>query len=126
MCLIIPPKKFDLKNATGFYTSDFSKKADLASLKSEIGEIDISKLETTPVDLRQLSDAVKNKVVKNTGQDELVKDADDTVNLVKNAKLHTNIDDVEKKIPNNDIYITTQEFNKLTTDNFRARYKGIQ
>ena len=31
---------------------DFSKKADLASLKSEIGEIDISKLETTPVDLR--------------------------------------------------------------------------
>ena len=55
----------------------------------------------------------------------MVKDADDTVNLVKNAKLHTNIDDVEKKIPNNDIYITTQEFNKLTTDNFRARYKGI-
>ena len=47
-----PKKKSDLKNAAGVYTSDFSKKAELASLKSEIDEFDIGKLETTPVDLR--------------------------------------------------------------------------
>ena len=51
----------------------------------------------------------------------MVKDADDTINLVKNTNLHTSIVDIEKKIPNNDIYITTQEFNKLTTDNFTVR-----
>ena len=41
-----------------------SKKAYLASLKSEIGKLDIGKLETTPVDLIKLGDGVKN-VVKN-------------------------------------------------------------
>ena len=33
--------------------SKFAKKIDLASLKSEIGKLDIDKLETTPVDLTQ-------------------------------------------------------------------------
>ena len=47
-----PPKKRFKKCSRCFYTSDFSEKADLASLKSEIDEFDIGKLETTPVDLR--------------------------------------------------------------------------
>ena len=37
--------KFDLKNATGVDTSDFTKKADLASLRSEVDEVDVDKLE---------------------------------------------------------------------------------
>ena len=44
--------KADLKNATGVDTLNFAKKSDLASLKSEIGKLDIVKLETTPVDLK--------------------------------------------------------------------------
>ena len=44
-----------------------------------------------------------------------------TSNLVKIAHYNTNIREIEKKIPNHDIYITTQEFNKLTADNFVVR-----
>ena len=37
--------------------------------------------------------------------------------------LNTNITEVENKIPDNTKYITTQEFNKLETENFAARLK---
>ena len=72
----------DLKNATGVDTSDFTGKADLAhlksdvdisdndklknvpshlsNLKSKVDKLDIEKLETTPFDLSKLSDIVKN------------------------------------------------------------------
>ena len=49
----------DLKCATGVDTSKFAKRVDLASLKSEINKLDIGKLETTPADLKKLSDVVK-------------------------------------------------------------------
>ena len=47
----------------------------------------------------------------------------DTNNLVKKADYNTNIAEIEKKILDHDHskYITTQEFNKLTADNFAAR-----
>ena len=48
------PTKADLRNATGVDTSKFAEKVDLASLKLEI-----DKLETTPVDLSELSHVVK-------------------------------------------------------------------
>ena len=37
--------KSDVKNVTGVNTSDFTKRADLASLKSEADEVDVDKLE---------------------------------------------------------------------------------
>ena len=37
--------KFDLKNAAGVDTSDVTKKADLASLRSEVDKVDVDKLE---------------------------------------------------------------------------------
>ena len=63
---------------------------DLASLQSEIDKLDIGKLEATPVDLRKLSDMVKNELVKNTVYSKLVKkrndtQTNDTSNLVKKA-----------------------------------------
>ena len=39
------PTKVDLKNTIGVDTSKFPKKADLASLNSEIEKLDISKLD---------------------------------------------------------------------------------
>ena len=42
--------KFDLKNAAGVHTSKFAKKADLASLKSDIDKLDIDKLVKVPVE----------------------------------------------------------------------------
>ena len=37
--------------------------------------------------------------------------------------LNTKISEVENKIPDNSKYVTTQEFNKLTAENFAARLK---
>ena len=73
--------KTDLKKATGVDTSKFAKKVDLATLKSNVGKLDIDKLKNVstnlsnlkikvdklvadklvpiPVDVSKLSDAVK-------------------------------------------------------------------
>ena len=40
--------------------------------------------------------------------------------------LNTKTSDAENKIPNHDKYITTPEFNKVTTENFTARLKQAQ
>ena len=45
--------KYDFENVTCVDLSKFSEKADLTSLKSDINEVDIDKLETTPADLRK-------------------------------------------------------------------------
>ena len=49
----------------------------------------------------------------------------DTSDSVKEAEYDTKTADIEKKIldHNHDKYITTQELNKLTADNFVARLK---
>ena len=41
----------------------------------------------------------------------------DTSNLIKNIDYNTKVEEVEKDISVHDISITTQEFNKLTTEN---------
>ena len=132
-------KKADLKNAMGVDTSDFSNKTDLANLKSDVHKLDIDKLknapsglsnlkskvdkldielETTSFDLSKLSYVVKY-VVRKTKYDESVKNvninATDPSELVKKADYKTKINEIEKKITddNHDKYITTQEFNKL-------------
>ena len=100
--------KADLKNAPGVEKSDFAKKTDLAtlksdvdklninelkntpngfsSLKSKVDKLDTGKLETTPVDL---CDLLKNEVTKKTEYDELVK-------KVNNMKTFNSSDLVKK------------------------------
>ena len=77
--------KARLKNATGVDTLKSAKKVDLASLKSDVDQLDIDKLKNAanglnslksklgklgadefvaPVNLSKLSDVVKNDVVK--------------------------------------------------------------
>ena len=46
--------KADLKNAAGVDTSKFAKKVDLASLKSNVGKLDIDKLKIVPSNLNNL------------------------------------------------------------------------
>ena len=48
----------------------------------------------------------------------------DTSNLVKKADYDTKIYEIEKKILDRDHnkYITTQEFNKLTSENFAVKF----
>ena len=102
----------------------------LISLKSKVDKLDIGKLQTTPVDLSKPSNAVKNDVVKKTEYNELIKKVNSFIttgssNLVKKTDLNTKIREIENKINDHDHakYITTQEFNKLTADNFGARLK---
>ena len=57
--------KIDLRNVTHVDTSSFALKPNLASLKTELEELDIEKLAPVPVDLGKLSDVVKSHVVKN-------------------------------------------------------------
>ena len=56
--------KTNLKNMTHVDTSSFALKTNLASLKTEVHELDIEKLVPVPVDLSKLSHVVKNDVVK--------------------------------------------------------------
>ena len=72
---------------------------------------------------------MKNEVVKKTEYKELVRKVydiitTDTSNLVKN-NCNTKNNEIEEEItyPDHDKYITIQEFNKLTSENFAARLK---
>ena len=58
--------KTDLNNITHVDTSSFASKTNLAALKTEVDEIDVDKLKTTPIDLAKLTNAVENDLVKKT------------------------------------------------------------
>ena len=49
------------------------KKVDLANVKFKTDKLNVVELETTPADLSKLSNVAKNKVVKKTEYDELIK-----------------------------------------------------
>ena len=53
-----------IKNIFHFDTSSFALNSNLASLKTEVDELDIDKLILVPVDLSKLIDVVKNDAVK--------------------------------------------------------------
>ena len=64
--------KTDVKNVTHVDTSSFALKTNLASLETEVDELDIDKLLPVPIDLSKFSDVVKNDVVKKAVYDKLV------------------------------------------------------
>ena len=51
--------KLDIKNFVNVPTS-------LNNLKTKVGDLDVSKLKSVSVDVKQLSNVVDNEVVKNT------------------------------------------------------------
>ena len=59
--------KDDVENITHVDVSSYATKTNLASLKTEVHQIDTDKLKTVPLaDLAKLSNVVKNDVVKKT------------------------------------------------------------
>ena len=50
--------KADLKDATGFDTSKFAKKVDLANLKFNVDKLDIDELKNVPTNLSNLTSKV--------------------------------------------------------------------
>ena len=113
------------KNATGIDTSKFAKKVHLASLKSNVDNLDIDKLKNVPanlgnvkskvdkldvdklvpvpVDLSKLSDAVKDDVVKKDVYNAKIKNIEDKIpditNLATSTTLNAKINEVKKEIP---------------------------
>ena len=88
-------------------TSDLAKKTDL---NAKITEIENKISSITGLATNSTLTAVENKIPN-------------VSNLVTKTDYNTKISDIEKKITdhNHDKYITTPEFNKLTTENFKAR-----
>ena len=121
--------KTDLKSITHVDASSFSRKTNLAALKTEVDKIDVDKLKTEPVDLAKLTNSVENDLVKKTNYNTKVTSIEtqiagltkntvdnladitklkaiDTNSLVPKTKLTSNvttlenkIDTVDKKIP---------------------------
>ena len=69
----------------------------LNNLKIKVDDLDLGKLKTVPVDLKKLSDAVDNEIVKNT----------------KFNTLKTKVNNLENKIPD---AITLIHINQYKTD----------
>ena len=125
---------------------------NLSNLEIKVDKLDVDKLVPFPVDLNKLSVVVKNDVVKEDVYNVEIKNIDYKIlsitnlatksslnakvnevkgeiprvsNLVKRTDYNTKTNEIEQKITdhNYDKYINTLEFNKLTSENFAARFK---
>ena len=76
--------KIDLKNISHIDVKSYALKTNLAGLKTETDKLDIDKLKPVPNDLAELSNVVKNDVVKKTEYGKLVNKVNgiDTTNFV--------------------------------------------
>ena len=94
--------KTDLKNVTHVDTSSFALKTNLANLKTEVDQLDIDKLAPVHVDL---SDVVKNDVVKKAVYDQLVAKVNniDASDFVLKTKYNADKTELEKKNPVTDL-----------------------
>ena len=105
--------------------SSFALKSNLASLKTEVDQLDVEKLVPVRNDLAKLSNVVKNDVVKNTVYDKLVAKVNntDTTNFVKKTKYEKDGSDFEdkinkvyKKIPDVSGLVKKTDFNAKVTE----------
>ena len=80
--------KTDLKNVTHVDVSNFALKTNLASLKTEIDELNVKTLKPVPNDPAKLSNIVKTELVKKTEYEKLVSKVNgiDTTNFVSLGK----------------------------------------
>ena len=93
--------KDDVKNITHVdVSSRYATKTNLAALKTEVDKIDVDKLKTVPGDLANLSNVVKNEVVKKTTYNTLKNkvDATDTSKFVSRTKFTTDTNTLDDKI----------------------------
>ena len=65
--------KTDFKNVAHVDVSSFASKKNLASSKTEVDKLDISKLSTVPADLAKLTNKVANDLVEETDFNKLEK-----------------------------------------------------
>ena len=92
--------KTDLKNKSHVDVSSFALKSNLASLKTEVDKLGIDKLTPVPDDLANLSNVVKNDVVKKTVYEILVAKVNniDTTGFILKTTYDTDIGEINKTI----------------------------
>ena len=107
--------KADIENITHVDTSSFALKTSLTSLKSEIDKLGIDKLVPDPVDLSELSDVVKNDVVKKYVYNKLVAKVNniDTSDFELKTNYQTDKTELEKKIPNMTDFVKKAKLTEL-------------
>ena len=88
----------------GLDTSNLAAKPDLASLKSEVHQINREKIKTVCVDASKISNVVENDVTKKTVYDKLITrvNAIDTSKFVLKTPYSIDKSGLEKKIDNTD------------------------
>ena len=88
----------------GLDTSNLAAKPDLASLKSEVHQIDREKIKTVCVDASKISNVVENDVTKKTVYDKLITrvNAIDTSKFILKTPYSIDKSGLEKKIDNTD------------------------
>ena len=92
--------KTDLKNVSHVDVSSFALKPNLASLKTEVDQLDLDKLTPVLNDLAKRSNVVKNDVVKKTVYDKLVAKVNsiDTTRFVLMNTYDTDKSDLQKTL----------------------------
>ena len=110
--------KADIKNISHVDTSNFVLKTNLANLKTEVDKLDIAKLVPVPVYLSQLSDVIKNDVVKKDVCDKLVTkvNAIDTSDFALKTKYDTDKSELENKIPDTSGLVKKTDYNTKITE----------
>ena len=98
-------------------------KTNLANLKTKVDKLNIDKLVPVPVDLRKLSDVVKNDVVKKTTYDKLVAKVNtiplnniDTSRFALKTKYDTDKSELENKIPDTSGLVKKTDYNTKITE----------
>ena len=110
--------KTDITNISHVDTSCFALKSNLASLKTDADNLDIDKLVPLSVNLSELSDAVKNDVVKKIVYDKLVAKVNsiNTSGFVLKTKYDTDKSEIENKIPDTSGLIKNTDYNAKITE----------
>ena len=110
--------KANIKNISYVHTSSFALKTNLAILKTEVDKLHIDKLVPVPADLRNLSDDVKNHVVKKDVYDKLVAKVNsiDTSVVVSKTENDTNKSELENKIPDTSGLVKKTDYNTKITE----------
>ena len=111
--------KTDIKNISHVDTSSFALKTNLANLKTDVHQLDIDIFAPVPVDLTNLSDEVKNDVLKKTAYDKLVAKVDDinTNDFVLKTKYKTDKTELEKEIPNVTDFVKKAKLTEIENQN---------
>ena len=107
--------KADFKNATGIDTSKLAAKSDLISLKAGVDKLDTDKLVLVPVDWGNLSNIVKNDVVKKAVHSKLVNN-NDTSGFVLKTKYDTDKIELKTKISDTSGLVKKTDYNPKTTE----------